>query len=85
MRQNVNMANSAQTSNQFPYIYLTPHEPYLVPKGEAEEASGAPEVEVTPAMIEAGLPHLLRFHRETDDDESVVRQIFLSMFQAYNS
>ena len=43
---------------------------------------GAPEVEITPAMIEAGLSHLLRFHRDRQDDEEVVRLIFRAMISA---
>ena len=35
--------------------------------------------EVTPEMIDAGLAHLLRFHRERDDDEDVVTRLYRAM------
>ena len=48
---------------------------------EVSEGGGAPgsEIEITPAMIDAGLIPFLRFHRESSDDEDVVRQIYLAM------
>jgi hypothetical protein len=52
----------------------------VVSAASAAEA-GAPdnEIEVTPEMIEAGLIPFLRFHRESMDDEVVVRQVYLAM------
>lgn len=35
-----------------------------------------PEIEITPAMIEAGVGVLLCYHRERSDEKDVVREIF---------
>jgi ribosomal protein S19 len=40
------------------------------------------EIEITPEMIEAGLVHLLRFHRERGHDEEIIRQIYRAMIIA---
>jgi hypothetical protein len=46
-------------------------------------AAGAPaktEIEITPAMIEAGLEHLYHYHPETGvSDEETVVNIFMAM------
>lgn len=49
--------------------------------------SGAPvkgscEIEVTPEMIEAGLPHLLSFHRERSVESDVLKALFMAMLAA---
>ena len=40
------------------------------------------EIEITPAMIEAGLHHLLTFSREADIYEWKVRDLYLDMERA---
>ena len=66
-------------------IYLTPYDTKC---GEAtangpnsEPEAGAPENEIaiTPEMIAAGLIPFLRFYRESSDDETVVREMYLAM------
>jgi hypothetical protein len=47
-------------------------------EGDAPEA-GAPEIEVTSLMIEAGLTEFLLFEPRTECVEDVVRQIYLAM------
>jgi hypothetical protein len=67
-------------------IYLTPYAPDIVkdgaPTDDSTGGAGASEFEVTPAMIEAGVIPLLRFHRERSNDEDVVREIYLAMRRA---
>jgi hypothetical protein len=50
-------------------------------------ATGAPatnEIEITPAMIEAGLEHLYRYHPDIGvSDEDSVGLIFQAMFSCY--
>ena len=46
----------------------------------------AHEIEVTPEMIEAGLPALCRYHYDGGDlSEDVVRHIFISMLSVTSS
>lgn len=52
-----------------------------VSTANAEEA-GAPDIEVTPAMIEAGLAELYGFDRETCIAEEAVVAIFRKMMAA---
>ena len=40
------------------------------------------EIEITPAMIEAGLSPLFRFHRETHIAEETVAEIYTVMTKA---
>ena len=47
----------------------------------ATEPEGA-EIEVTPEMIEAAVPRLLKFNLEGDIEEDAVRDIFLLMWRA---
>lgn len=45
--------------------------------------AGAPEIELTPAMIEAGCDIIARFFSfELDDPEKVVSSVFLAMSEA---
>ena len=49
---------------------------------------GAPElneIEITPAMIEAGLSPLFRFDRERGSDEDTLKEIFRAMSAARKS
>ena len=46
--------------------------------------AGDSEIEVTPAMIEAGIGVLLRYHRERHDESDVVREIFWQMISVRN-
>jgi hypothetical protein len=47
---------------------------------------GAPEIEVTPEMVEAGLHHLLKFNPyRGSDDERTVGEIFRAMERARKS
>jgi hypothetical protein len=48
----------------------------------ARSTADVPEIQISPAMVEAGLIPLLRFHRERSDDEDVVREIYLAMRRA---
>jgi hypothetical protein len=44
------------------------------------------EIEITLAMIEAGLPHLYRYHPDKGmDDEETVEAIYWTMFSIYAS
>lgn len=45
-------------------------------------SAGAPEIEVTTAMIEAGADILAHYDPETDRLTEAVRQIFLAMIEA---
>jgi len=44
--------------------------------------AGAPEGKITPAMVAAGVPHLLKFTRD-DDESEVVARMFQSMWAAH--
>ena len=44
--------------------------------------AGAPEVEITPAMIEAGVNVLKSFNRLVWDNEAACEFIFLQMYRA---
>jgi hypothetical protein len=47
------------------------------------EGDGAPEIEITPAMIEAGATHLYRYHRDRGvDDDTTLEHIYRSMWMA---
>ena len=46
---------------------------------EKSPESGQAGVEITPAMIEAGVGVLLCYHRERSDEKDVVREIFARM------
>ncbi len=41
--------------------------------------AGAPEIEITPEMIEAGAPYLFAFHREGRSEDEVLADIFRAM------
>jgi hypothetical protein len=58
------------------------------PAGSLKEPDGAPateEIEVTPEMIEAGLPLLYGFTHEGSSAPETVREIFLTMLRASES
>jgi hypothetical protein len=49
------------------------------------ESTGAPEdqdIEVTPAMLEAGLPHLYSFSAEYSNDALTLERLFRAMWLA---
>jgi hypothetical protein len=54
----------------------------LVVKTKAEAAGAPDEIEVTPAMIEAGLEWLYGYDRNADIAEETVEEIFKSMVLA---
>ncbi len=64
--------------------YPTECGPNVAPLSAGADEAGAPgtEVEITPAMIEAGLGPLLRYHRECSDEAEVVTEIFRAMVAA---
>lgn len=45
--------------------------------------AGAPEIEITPAMIEAGLVELAWHEDISRSNEQVLREIFRAMVEAY--
>ena len=47
-------------------------------------ATGAPEdeIEVTPVMIEAGLPYLYRFDQERSVEENLISELYRAMVLA---
>ena len=49
---------------------------------DTSEAKVEDEIEITPAMIEAGVSGLYRFNRERDIAEDAVASIFLEMWRA---
>ena len=59
-------------------------EPRKESAADPDGSAGAPacEIEVTPAMIEAGLPHLLSFNAEFSDEEAILVELFRSMYRA---
>jgi hypothetical protein len=65
-------------------MHLTYHDPSAhtgVVSAEAAEA-GAPEIEVTPAMIEAGVSTLCEIDSSFYSDVEIVRSIYLAMVGA---
>ena len=46
---------------------------------EDSAAAGAPEIEITPEMIEAGRGPLLQFHRERNTEEEAICRIYRAM------
>ena len=62
-------------------ISLTPHHLSIEDEQRKDEKSsaGAPEIKVTPEMIEAGLGPLFRFRREFGDEEKAVSEIYRAM------
>jgi hypothetical protein len=66
-------------------MYLTPHAPkYGKPSASGLSEAGAPEIEVTPAMIAAGLEEYYSVWTELRDAEpgaaeAMLRRAFLAM------
>lgn len=55
----------------------------FMPDRAAKEELSPKEIEVTPEMIEAGLLHLARYHRESGETaEDTVIEIFRAMLRA---
>ncbi len=50
--------------------------------GAEEERPEVKEIEITPEMIEAAIPRLLKFSLESDVEEEAVKEIFLAMWRA---
>ena len=50
---------------------------------EANKDKETEEIDVTPEMLKAGRPPLMRFHREYGDEDETLRQIFLAMHFAW--
>lgn len=68
-----------------PTIYLTPpHGTKSRGNGPSEqsEGAGAPEIEITPAMIRAGAEVLADYNPRYDRFSSAVRDIFVAMLEA---
>jgi hypothetical protein len=53
-----------------------------VVSGASASEAGAPEIEVTPAMIDAGLAELMQFSREGDIYEERVTAIYRAMVRS---
>jgi hypothetical protein len=53
------------------------------PEGSDDGAGAPDEIDVTPAMIEAGLSHLLGFHPSRSNDEDVVTNMYRAMHLAF--
>lgn len=67
-------------------IYLTPQPPDIrraSAEGEAPDA-GAPEIKITPAMIEAGCEALTDFNYDFESREDAVVRIFEAMLSQTN-
>lgn len=64
-------------------MHFTDHDP----KGSSAPTGRLPtEIEITPEMIEAALPHLYRYHPESGvSEEETVRQILLAALAAKQS
>jgi hypothetical protein len=67
----------ASTLNHSPTEWQPTHAPST--SGSDSPEAGAPEIEVTPAMIEAGLPLLYGFTHEASEGPEVVADIFREM------
>lgn len=48
---------------------------------DSAEKAGAPEIEITPAMIEGGLTAYYKRNRDIESDEEIVARIFAAMMQ----
>jgi hypothetical protein len=62
-------------------MHLTYHESarHTSPASDVDASeAGAPEIEITPAMIEAGISPLYRFNRNRDEREAVA-EIYRAM------
>ncbi len=68
-------------------MHLTNNEPIrneTLVASASLDAAGAPanKIEVTPEMIEAGLPYLFKVHRDRGNDEELIAEIYRAMTRA---
>lgn len=68
------------------YIYLTPQGSHIVSE-RAEESAGAPETEITPAMIDAGVEILIDIYDAIggEVDRAMAAKIFTKMMERASS
>src|SRR6266540_2240451 len=63
-------------------MYLTPQDPDMVADATPSDGAGAPEIEVTPEMIEAGALAWAKGDPEFDSPEAIAEKIFRAMIAA---